>query len=87
LHNLDTLKKHVIKLHGKPSADGDLECDWANCSMAGIVVDQRGHQATRDDRGNARFATIEQWVQHIDKAHLQPLAWKLGDGPGMSEAG
>jgi hypothetical protein len=87
LHNLDTLKKHVIKLHGKPSADNGFECDWAYCNLAGTSTDHRGRQQKRDDQDPARFATIEQWVQHIDKAHLQPVAWKLGDGPGMSEEG
>jgi hypothetical protein len=87
LHNLDTLKKHVIRLHGKPSADDDFECEWAYCNLAGTTTDHRGRQQKRDDQESARFATIEQWVQHIDKAHLQPVAWKLGDGPGMSEEG
>jgi hypothetical protein len=87
LHNLDTLKKHVIKLHGKLSADNDFECGWAYCNLAGTSTDLRGRQEKRNDKGSARFATIEQWVQHIDKAHLQPVAWKLGDGPGMSEEG
>jgi hypothetical protein len=87
LHNLDTLKKHVVKLHGNPSADGEFECGWANCNMAGTSVDQRGRQQNRGDQDGARFATIEQWVQHIDKTHLRPVAWKLGDGPGVSEEG
>jgi hypothetical protein len=87
LHNLDTLKKHVVKLHGKPSADGEFECDWANCNMAGTFVDQRGRQQNRGDQYCARFATIELWVQHIDKTHIRPVAWKLGDGPGMSAEG
>ena len=31
LHNLDTLSKHVSKIHLKPGQDGNYKCFWATC--------------------------------------------------------
>lgn len=67
LHNLDNLKKHILKVHEKKSNDGVWECAWQGC----------------DDGG---FADMGEWMGHIDKAHLQPIAWKLGDGPRDGES-
>jgi hypothetical protein len=27
------------------------------------------------------FKDISDWLGHVDKEHMQPVAWKLGDGP------
>lgn len=62
LHSLDTLKKHIVKVHGKPEK-GSYSCLWSDC------------------QASPEFGEIEDWMNHIDKEHLQPIAWKLGDGP------
>lgn len=62
LHSLDTLKKHIVKVHGKPD-DSSYSCLWSDC------------------QASPEFSEIEDWMNHIDKEHLQPIAWKLGDGP------
>ncbi|KAI7502885.1 hypothetical protein KC367_g1901 [Hortaea werneckii] len=68
LHNLETLKKHVIKLHGKPNADRKFECLWNDCNVLPL-------------------ADVTVWANHFDRQHLQPIAWKQGDGPrgGISD--
>ncbi|KAK3721083.1 hypothetical protein LTR37_003373 [Vermiconidia calcicola] len=71
LHNLDTLKKHILKVHGKSRASyggwkEEYECLWKDCGAA-------GEEAT--------FGDIEGWIGHVDQEHLKPVAWKLGDGP------
>ncbi|KAI7006571.1 hypothetical protein KC362_g18180, partial [Hortaea werneckii] len=68
LHNLETLKKHVIKLHGKPNADRKFECLWNDCNVL-------------------LLADVTVWTNHFDRQHLQPIAWKQGDGPrgGISD--
>ncbi|KAI7376680.1 hypothetical protein KC336_g19715, partial [Hortaea werneckii] len=68
LHNLETLKKHVIKLHGKPNADRKFECLWNDCNVLPL-------------------ADVTVWTNHFDRQHLQPIAWKQGDGPrgGISD--
>ena len=74
LHNLDNLKKHLVKLHGRKNAgegeDGEFVCLWEDCAVA-----------KRQGGKVARFAEIEGWVDHVEKEHLQPLKWALGDGP------
>ena len=76
LHNLDTLKKHVVKIHGKPNEAGQYECLWQPCD-AEIQHAGKG----KGKAGAASFEEIDGWVGHMDKEHLQPVAWKLGDGP------
>lgn len=83
LHNLETLKKHVVKLHGKPTGDGDYECLWHACEAGSDHIRGKGKGKASDV---ASFTDIDGWMNHVDKEHLQPVAWKQGDGPrgGMS---
>ncbi|KAM0717382.1 hypothetical protein Q7P37_007234 [Cladosporium fusiforme] len=71
LHSLEVLKKHVIKVHGRPNADSSFYCSWKGCEANGTTA----------------FEDIADWLFHVDKEHLQPVAWTLGDGPrgGLSE--
>lgn len=76
LHNLETLRKHVVKVHGRPDDEsGDFECWWSGCDGKEDVKGKgrKGELATFDD--------IESWIEHVDGKHLQPVGWKLGDGP------
>lgn len=71
LHNLETLKKHIVSVHGKPGDDEDVyECWWKGC---GADLRQEGKVKS--------FSKIEDWLHHVNKEHLAPIAWKLGDGP------
>ena len=74
LINLDTLKKHIVKVHGKPNERGEYFCLWKDC----IGVKRPGLGAGRVP---ARFDNIEAWLEHLDENHLRPIAWKQGDGP------
>ncbi|KAF2723782.1 hypothetical protein K431DRAFT_282476 [Polychaeton citri CBS 116435] len=62
LHNLDNLKKHLIKMHGKMNSVEEYECLWQGCH-------------------DFAFEDLELWLGHVNKQHLEPIAWKLGDGP------
>ena len=65
LHNLETLRKHVFKLHHR---EGD--CKWEGCEgMIGI------------EAGEEEGESFERLRGHLEVQHLRPLAWKLGDGP------
>ncbi|KAH9820910.1 zinc finger protein [Teratosphaeria destructans] len=73
LHNLEILKKHIVKLHGHPNFEtGAYECLWEPCGNG----KSNGKSADRP----ARFQDIESWMKHVNE-HLQPIAWRLGDGP------
>lgn len=80
LHNLDTLKKHVIKMHGRPNNGGMLECQWQSCE-AGPAGSNSSGKINVSEKAVAEWEDIHEWTEHVDKEHLQPVAWKLGDGP------
>ena len=72
LHNLETLRKHVQKLHGRPVSQGQWECRWDKCG---------------GDEQRLHFSSQTLFAHHMEKQHLIPLAWKLGDGPAGGTSG
>ncbi|CAI6247832.1 unnamed protein product [Periconia digitata] len=76
LHNLETLRKHVFKLHRKETSDGMLECLWSDCRKD-TRVDLLSNVNIESSKS---FASEKEWQEHLGQAHFQPLAWKLGDG-------
>lgn len=67
LQNLDTLRKHLLKFHGRapsssPASEQTQTCKWANCTPQTLP-------------------TKEAFSSHIETAHLTPLLWHVGDGP------
>lgn len=74
LMNLETLKKHIVKIHGKENERGEYMCWWKDCK--GVKT-----PGLRAGRVPAKYDKIEEWVKHVDEAHVKPIAWKLGDGP------
>ncbi|KAK6008297.1 hypothetical protein QM012_000200 [Aureobasidium pullulans] len=72
LHNIDTLRKHVLKLHGKKTAEGDYECAWFGCFQEDEVT---------------AFDDMAQWMEHMESQHVKPISRTLGDGPrsGLSD--
>ncbi|KAL5393520.1 hypothetical protein DPSP01_000335 [Paraphaeosphaeria sporulosa] len=88
LHNLDTLKKHVSKVHRNSiNTSGFIECHWADC--ASEVTNQDAMTGMRFEQHKTKsFTTIANWMQHLEQLHFSPLSWELGDGPagGVSDA-
>jgi len=86
LHNLETLKKHVHKVHGKENTEGALECLWGDCAR---------HIASHDAMTNIRveqhepkpFRSAINWQEHLEQTHFSPLSWRLGDGPASGLSG
>ncbi|OAL50807.1 hypothetical protein IQ07DRAFT_631744 [Pyrenochaeta sp. DS3sAY3a] len=79
LHNLDTLIKHVYKMHRKLSPNNMHECLWGDCHKmqkldpsTGLVVPVSSPYA---------FAEERDWRFHVHQNHLSPVSWTLGDGP------
>ncbi|KAF9740679.1 hypothetical protein PMIN06_005009 [Paraphaeosphaeria minitans] len=85
LHNLDTLKKHIFKVHRNSlNTSGFVECHWADCATE--VANQ---DAMRFEQHTPKsFTTIANWMHHLEQLHFSPLSWELGDGPasGVSDA-
>ncbi|EUC31866.1 hypothetical protein COCCADRAFT_27481 [Bipolaris zeicola 26-R-13] len=73
LHNMDTLKKHVFKIHHKDTVGNALNCLWDDCGQ---------------DTHSPSFDLESNWRNHVQQAHFDPLLWELGDGPasGLSDS-
>ncbi|KAF2152326.1 hypothetical protein K461DRAFT_294002 [Myriangium duriaei CBS 260.36] len=87
LHNLDTLRKHVVKVHGIPDENG-YSCQWGACSDETPHDHVIGKGKAPAELSRLEFPSIHKWMNHIEAAHLRPLARSLGDGPrsGLSDA-
>ncbi|GAB1313247.1 hypothetical protein MFIFM68171_03457 [Madurella fahalii] len=70
LQNLETLRRHLLVVHGRPSSPPrpsrlpppDLTCRWTSCTHPSLP-------------------SRESFAAHIEKAHLSPFLWHVGDGP------
>jgi len=86
LHNLETLRKHVRKVHRTKAAFGGIPCLWAGCGKVSFVQDRKTGRHNRVHQC-LDFGTEDLWDQHMDKKHLEPFAWDLGDGPSAGPSG
>lgn len=81
LHNLATLRKHVIKIHGIPDAHGWHHCHWLGCHGIKSSLDDDDDDRTAHAPPPLSFRSIHKWVEHVEAKHLLQLAQTLGDGP------
>ena len=81
LHNLDILKTHLRKVHGKPEISGKWKCWWSDCGESVKVWDKTN--GTVETHWPVRYEYNDQksWDSHLQLRHVGPIAWKLGDGP------
>jgi len=86
LHNLETLRAHLFNVHKKREHSGKLPCLWGNCSTIRKVADSASKSSKLVDKAFT-FKSEEEWRDHINKAHLIPLAWHMGDGPRGTSLG
>jgi hypothetical protein len=86
LHNFETLKRHVHKIHRKETLGGILKCLWGDCGKEVTSVEQKknifGQKHTR-----FTFNEDNKWREHLDNKHFSPMLWELGDGPASGLSG
>ncbi|KAL1653496.1 hypothetical protein SLS61_004006 [Didymella pomorum] len=80
LHNLETLQKHVFKVHNKETLRDTRECLWGNCGKEVASFDPMSNMSLERHAPFA-FGAQNAWRQHIQQNHIDPLAWQQGDGP------
>ncbi|KAH7085940.1 hypothetical protein BKA63DRAFT_399791 [Paraphoma chrysanthemicola] len=87
LHNLETLRKHVFKLHQIETLRNTLECLWEECGKEVTNFDPNTNMRIEKHTPNS-FTHERNWREHIERSHFAPLSWELGDGPasGLSDA-
>lgn len=64
LQNAETLRRHVRKVHGLADP---LVCRWGSCGR-------------REWQGVTAFGREGDFYEHVDKRHLLPFVWHVGDG-------
>jgi hypothetical protein len=83
LHNLETLKKHVFKVHRNQHT---LECLWDDCGKEVTNFDPNTN--IRIEKHTPHSFDLESgWRGHVQQHHLDPLSWELGDGPASGLSG
>jgi hypothetical protein len=86
LHNLETLQKHVFKVHKKETLRNTLECLWDSCGKEVTSFDPMSNMSIERHTPHA-FEAENAWRQHIQQNHFDPLAWEQGDGPAGGLSG
>lgn len=86
LHNLETLQKHVFKVHKKETLRNTLECLWDDCGKEVTSFDPMSNTSIERHTPHA-FGAENAWRQHIQQNHFDPLAWEQGDGPAGGLSG
>ncbi|KAI2487942.1 hypothetical protein Ptr902_02075 [Pyrenophora tritici-repentis] len=87
LHNLETLQKHVFKVHRKETHRKTLECLWDDCGKEVTNFDPMTNMRLERHRPFS-FDLESDWRGHLQQNHFSDLSWKLGDGPagGLSDS-
>ncbi|KAH7346448.1 hypothetical protein BKA65DRAFT_399503 [Rhexocercosporidium sp. MPI-PUGE-AT-0058] len=78
LQNLETLRLHLHILH-KKRVGGKVPCLWAKCGTKKVVEGEDGEKKVVDD--HPRFASRQEWKDHLEVKHIIPFSWHMGDGP------
>ena len=86
LHNLETLRKHVFKVHRKETLRNTLECLWGDCGKEVTNFDPNTNMRIEKHTPHA-FDLESNWKSHIQQHHFEPLSWELGDGPASGLSG
>jgi hypothetical protein len=79
IHNLETLRRHVEKKHGKPDKNGTYTCLWADCGKTVQNIGDDG--AVTQSAQHFNFPDTSELMRHVEQSHITPIAWELGDGP------
>ncbi len=86
LHNLETLRKHVQKIHRNKATHGRLPCYWAGCRNVVNGKDRETGELKKTVEA-LEFDSEASWDEHMDEKHLETIAWALGDGPSSERSG
>ncbi|KAK4202588.1 hypothetical protein QBC40DRAFT_276207 [Triangularia verruculosa] len=86
LHNLETLRRHILIVHGHPSRSPPASPSASSVSADEpiddglIICEWAACHVTPTPR------TEEDFRSHLEEAHLIPFAWHCGDGPQNTSA-
>ncbi|KAI0479202.1 hypothetical protein GGR56DRAFT_690383 [Xylariaceae sp. FL0804] len=85
LQNLETLRRHVLLVHGEYGGQNDedvvIVCRYAGCcraSPAGAAGAATAAAATAT--ATNRFASYDEWAAHVEDRHMAWYQWHRGAG-------
>ncbi|KAK4221790.1 hypothetical protein QBC38DRAFT_113184 [Podospora fimiseda] len=92
LHNAETLRRHLLFVHGRPeSSDSDEESSTTSSSSRSSSPEPRAERPSgiickwAKCRSSATDPPItfdvSSFPEHAEEAHVMPHLWLLGDGP------
>ena len=90
LMNLETLRKHVYVVHGRAIRVKEFvpkACLWGKCGKKAESRDGDGDQEMGGVVQEEVFGDEEAFKAHMEKAHIVPMAWHMGDGPRGTTTG
>ena len=79
LHNLETLEAHIFNVHNKKQPSGGRLCLWGKCGLRNEASAEATEIQFHDEQNEIKTKT--EWKTHINRRHLIPFAWHMGDGP------
>lgn len=83
LHNIDLLRRHVLKVHKPTATHGPFHCSWKGCMK--VVKDSNNNGVPIHQP--YVFGSEKSWFEHVNKRHIEEYGWKYGDGPFAGRIG
>lgn len=81
LHNSETLRQHISKVHGQLEDNtNEYACWWKKCRY--LKEDSEGMWQPVQT-----FSSHKDWLKHIERDHIYPITLKQGDGPSTKHIG
>lgn len=87
LHNLETLRNHVFHVHNRKPPLRIWQCLWGKCNPTHHAHHKEEQLPEVFEMTTLKFETKAEWQDHINSAHIIPVAWSMGDGPKVSPLG
>jgi hypothetical protein len=81
LHNSETLRQHISKLHGQLEDNtNEYACWWKKCQFLKEDSECMWEPVQT-------FSSHQDWLKHIERDHIFPITLKQGDGPSTKHIG
>ncbi|KAK0747542.1 hypothetical protein B0T21DRAFT_279030 [Apiosordaria backusii] len=91
LHNLETLRKHVLIVHGRPPISPPSPHSSSSSSSSSTSSDKHSDDGVIVCKWSTCLSSpiprfVDEFRAHMEEAHLIPFAWHCGDGPKNTSA-
>lgn len=81
LQNLETLRKHLLIVHGRPPPTTTPTPPPFSTTFATTTAEEPSIPCKWASCPSAPFPSLQSFTTHLETAHLLPHLWHVGDGP------